>query len=58
MFEFDQTEHPIRDAIVKERLRFDRTDGCVAVPDGPGLGVTVIPEAVQEFRTGGFQLCS
>lgn len=56
MFEFDQTEHPIRDSIVDRPLRFDRADGCVAVPEGPGLGVTVIPEAVQEFRTGGFQL--
>ena len=56
MFEFDQTEHPFRDAIVKERLCFDPADGSVAVPDGPGLGVTVIPEAVQEFRANGFAL--
>jgi D-galactarolactone cycloisomerase len=51
LFEFDQTEHPFRDAILKERIALDPADGTVAVPSGPGLGVTVIPEAVEEFRT-------
>jgi D-galactarolactone cycloisomerase len=50
MFEFDQTENPMRDAVIRQRIRFDPADGCVAVPDGPGLGVDVIPEAVAEFR--------
>ncbi len=51
MFEFDQTEHPFRDSIIKQRIAFDSADGAVAVPEGPGLGVTVIPEAVEEYRT-------
>jgi D-galactarolactone cycloisomerase len=48
MFEFDQTENPFRDAVIKERIELG-PDGRVAVPEGPGLGVTVIPEAVAEF---------
>jgi D-galactarolactone cycloisomerase len=51
LFEFDQTEHPFRDAILKERIALDPTDGMVPVPTGPGLGVTVLPEAVAKFRT-------
>ncbi|MEK7752963.1 MAG: mandelate racemase/muconate lactonizing enzyme family protein [Acidobacteriota bacterium] len=51
-FEFEQTEHPFRDAIIKEQITFNPVDGAVAVPEGPGLGVTVIPEAVEEYRGG------
>jgi D-galactarolactone cycloisomerase len=49
MFEFDQTESPFRDAVIEERICLGE-DGMVAVPEGPGLGVTVIPERVEEFR--------
>jgi D-galactarolactone cycloisomerase len=56
LFEFDQTEHPFRDAIIGERLFVDPSDGAVVVPHGPGLGVTVIPDAVAEFRTGLFSI--
>jgi D-galactarolactone cycloisomerase len=52
MFEFDQTEHPFRDAVIAERLAPECPGGGVPVPSGPGLGVTVLPEAVAEFRTG------
>lgn len=51
MFEFDRTEHPFRDAILEQHIAFDPADGKVSVPGGPGLGVTVIPEAVAEYRT-------
>lgn len=50
LFEFDQTESPFRDAVIAEALA-PGADGTVAVPTGPGLGVTVIPEAVAKFRT-------
>jgi D-galactarolactone cycloisomerase len=50
MIEFDQTESPLRDAVIKPSLRYDPRDGRIGVPDGPGLGVEVIPEAVAEFR--------
>jgi D-galactarolactone cycloisomerase len=48
-FEFDQTESPFRDAVIAETIGLD-ADGLVPVPEGPGLGVTVIPEAVDRFR--------
>jgi D-galactarolactone cycloisomerase len=56
LFEFDQTEHPFRDGIIREKIAFNREDGTVTVPTGPGLGVTVLPEAVAEFRTDLFSI--
>lgn len=52
LFEFDRTESPMRDAVIAERIDIDPADAHVAVPMGPGLGVTVIPDAVERFRTG------
>ncbi len=56
MFEFDQTENPLRDAVIRDRIAIDPTDGCVKVPDGPGLGVEVLPEAVERYRIDLFAL--
>jgi len=50
LFEMDQTEHPFRDAVAAQPPRLGN-DGLVAVPDGPGLGIRVVPEAVEAFRT-------
>jgi len=50
LFEFDCTESPFRDAVVKERIHIDE-DGCIAVPTRPGLGIEVVREAVDEFRS-------
>lgn len=50
MFEFDRTESPFRDAVIEEKIDIE-SDGCVPVPEGPGLGVHVIPEAVAQFRS-------
>jgi D-galactarolactone cycloisomerase len=51
VFELDCTENPARDAVVRTPFRVDPSDGCIAVPTGPGLGIEVIPEAVAEYRT-------
>ncbi|MDX1982919.1 MAG: mandelate racemase/muconate lactonizing enzyme family protein [Bryobacteraceae bacterium] len=48
-FEFDRTDHPFRDAVIEETIRLD-ADGRVPVPTKPGLGITVIPDAVEKFR--------
>jgi D-galactarolactone cycloisomerase len=50
-FEFDQTESPFRDAVVRQQFQPDPEDGLIALPQGPGLGIDVIPSAVQEYRT-------
>jgi len=45
MFELDQTEHPFRDVA----LLPVEPDGCIAVPQGPGLGIAVDREMVKQF---------
>ncbi len=50
LFELDRTEHPFRDAVIEEKIDIEE-DGMIGVPEAPGLGVTVIPEAVEQFRT-------
>ncbi len=49
-FEFDQTESPFRDVVVERGFAPD-SDGMIGIPQTPGLGVTVVPDAVAEFRT-------
>ena len=48
MLEFDQTEHPIRMAVLTEPIR--HRNGKVAVPQGPGLGIEVDRAALSRFR--------
>jgi D-galactarolactone cycloisomerase len=48
-FEFDQTESPFRDAVVDSGFRLNAR-GMIDIPQKPGLGVRVLPEAVAEFR--------
>jgi D-galactarolactone cycloisomerase len=50
MFELDSTEHPFRDAVVRKAPVLGE-DGCIAVPAGPGLGIEVVAEAVERWRT-------
>jgi len=50
LFEFDCTESPFRDVVVKQPFEIDE-DGCIPIPGGPGLGIEVVREAVDEFRT-------
>lgn len=48
MLELDQTEHPIRDALLVDALKPGR--GSIKIPDGPGLGIEVDREAVKRFQ--------
>jgi D-galactarolactone cycloisomerase len=50
MLEFDCTEHPIRQALLKAPIEHVR--GRVAIPRGPGLGIEVDRAALQRFRVG------
>jgi len=47
MLEFDRTEHPIRQAILKQGIEHE--GGIVRVPDGPGLGIEIDREALARF---------
>jgi D-galactarolactone cycloisomerase len=48
ILELDQTEHPIRQAILKTPLT--HVSGDVAIPDGPGLGIEIDRDALDAFR--------
>ncbi len=42
--------HFYLDDVIREPLRY--TDGCLVVPDGPGLGVEVDAAKLERYRTG------
>jgi D-galactarolactone cycloisomerase len=48
LLEFDQSEHPVRMAVLREPIV--QRDGWVAVPDGPGLGIEIDRDALDRFR--------
>ena len=47
MLEFDRTEHPIRQAVLRQPI--EHFGGIVRVPDGPGLGIEINRDALAEF---------
>ncbi len=47
MLEFDRSEHPFRQAVLK--MPIEHVDGVVQIPDGPGLGIEVDRAALQRF---------
>lgn len=47
LLEFDRTEHPIRQAILKEPI--EHVNGVVRVPEGPGLGIEIDRDALARF---------
>jgi D-galactarolactone cycloisomerase len=50
LLEFDQSEHPIRMAVLAEPIV--QTAGWVEIPDGPGLGISVDRDALMRFAAG------
>lgn len=48
MLEFDRTEHPVRAALLTERIEHHR--GVVRVPQAPGLGIDVDRQALAHFK--------
>jgi D-galactarolactone cycloisomerase len=47
LLEFDQSEHPIRMAVLKEPIR--QQAGWVEIPTGLGLGIEIDRSAVAKF---------
>jgi D-galactarolactone cycloisomerase len=47
MIEFDQSPNPLRTDIVEEEFHLE--DGCLKIPQGPGLGITVRKEKLKQF---------
>ncbi|MEL6375414.1 MAG: mandelate racemase/muconate lactonizing enzyme family protein [Pseudomonadota bacterium] len=50
LLEFDRTEHPIRQAVL--RMPIEPSQGLVDVPSGPGLGIDINREALTRFAAG------
>lgn len=49
LFEFCMSDSPLRHEVTRERFCID-ADGCVSVPESPGLGVTINEETVGKYR--------
>lgn len=47
IFEFDRTHNPFRQAIVTQPIEHDH--GTIAIPNGPGLGIEIDRDALEEF---------
>ncbi len=47
LLEFDQSEHPIRMAVIREPIV--QREGWVAIPDRPGLGIEIDRAALAQF---------
>ncbi|WLI76289.1 mandelate racemase/muconate lactonizing enzyme family protein [Kosakonia sp. H02] len=48
LLEFDQTEHPVRQAILQTPITHHR--GVVTIPSGPGLGIEINRDALAFFK--------
>lgn len=53
LFEYDPSENPLRTAFASHPLD---GQGCVAIPDGPGLGLDLTPERLAPFITNHWTL--
>ncbi|MDA0664528.1 MAG: mandelate racemase/muconate lactonizing enzyme family protein [Proteobacteria bacterium] len=48
LLEFDRSEHPFRQAVLKQPL--EHVKGIVQVPTGPGLGIEIDREGIRRFE--------
>ena len=48
ILEFDRSEHPFRQAVMRNEIEHE--NGVVTVPDGPGLGIEIDRAALDRFR--------
>ena len=49
LLEIDVNANPLRDAVIGDALKVE--DGHVRLPDGPGLGIELDPDAMARWRT-------
>ena len=48
ILEFDRTDNPFRQAVVKAPIEHE--NGVVAIPNVPGLGIEINRDALAEFK--------
>ena len=44
--------------LTEKRIEVDKEDGMIEVPTGPGLGIEVIPEILDKYRSGDVEVIS
>lgn len=49
VLEYDRSSHPFRRALITQPI--EQVDGWVTIPDGPGLGVEVDREILDQYRS-------
>ncbi len=49
LLEFDCSSHPFRDELITTPWRLE--NGMVRIPNGDGLGIEVIPETIEKYRS-------
>ena len=49
IFEFDRTENPFRQAVLKKPL--EHQNGTLKIPDQPGLGIEICRESLEQFKS-------
>lgn len=47
LLEFDRSEHPFRQSVVKQQIEHEK--GRVKIPTGPGLGIEVNRDVIQKY---------
>ena len=48
ILEYDLSSHPFRRELITQPIEL--SDGVVKIPDGPGLGIEVVPETLDRYR--------
>ena len=48
LLEYDQSSHPFRQQLIKQP--WELAQGMIAIPDGPGLGIEVCMETLQQYQ--------
>ena len=51
VMELDYTCNPLRAELLREAVEF--RSGCLCVPEGPGLGIEIAPDALEKFAFSG-----
>ncbi len=55
LMEWHPPHESVAEELTEERIKIDRETGLMVLPDGPGLGLTVIPEVLEKYRDGGVE---
>ena len=52
MLEYHPPHEAVAANLTQEQIKVDLSDGMVDVPNGPGLGLTIKSDVLEEYRVG------